>query len=147
MSWLPKKLIVVPLSFNDKNLEALNVALSMVDDPSHVHIVHVLPKLSAMEPGEVWGDVTPEKRMERTRTEIRKRLTAIEGGGERYKDCQIITRIGYAASSIAKYAKEVKAELIVLTSKGHSRTHNFFLGSTADDVFYETTCPILIIKK
>lgn len=91
----------------------------------------------------MWGDVTDEKRMERTRKEIEKKL-AFE---ERYSTCVIVTQVGSAASTIAKYAKKIEADLIVLSSRGHSRAHNFFLGSTADSVFHEVHCPVLILKK
>ena len=42
MSWLPKQTVVAPVDFSEDSLVAVDTALQMVDDPSHVHVVHVI---------------------------------------------------------------------------------------------------------
>lgn len=142
MPWLPKKLVVVPMAFNGDSLEPINVALEMVKAPQDIHIIHVLPKLSSMEPGAVWGDVTNETRTEKAAKEIRKQLA----GDERHGGCNLIVRVGAIAREVSRYAEEMDAELVVLASKTHSRAHSFFLGSAVDSILHEAHCPVLIIK-
>jgi nucleotide-binding universal stress UspA family protein len=143
MGWLPKKLVVVPLHFNDENFEPIDVALGMVEDPSHVHVLHVLPVLSSMEPGSVWGQVTDESRSEKTRKAILKRLEANPNHGK----VQVTVRVGNPAPEIARHAKESGADLVVIAAHAHSRAHNILFGSTVDGVIHSTHCPVLVLKK
>ena len=39
MGWLPKKKVIVPFDFSENSLAAVDTALQMVADPSHVHHV------------------------------------------------------------------------------------------------------------
>lgn len=142
MPWLPKQRVLVPMAFNGDSLEPLNVALEMVESPENVHIIHVLPRLSTMEPGAVWGEVTNESRIGKASKEIRKQLT----GDARYDRCSLVVRIGGVAREVSRYAEEYQAELVVLASKTHSRAHSFFIGSAVDSILHEAHCPVLIIK-
>lgn len=139
MSWLPRNRVVVPLDFGDESLKPLEVAMSFVAEPSDVTVLHVLPRLSTMEPGVAWGSMTDETRIARATEEVQKRLMNYEGLG-------IVVRIGQPAKVIAQYAEEVEAGLIVVSSHGHSRAHDIFLGSTVDGLLHQTTRPVLVLR-
>ena len=51
MSWLPRNRVVVPYDFSDESFEAISLGHQLVDEPGHLHVVHVLPELTATEPG------------------------------------------------------------------------------------------------
>jgi nucleotide-binding universal stress UspA family protein len=60
-------------------------------------------------------------------------------------DLDVRLRPGHAAELIARYAVEVRADLIVVGHKGHfARTH--LLGSTADRVANHARAPVLIVR-
>ena len=56
MNWLPRHTIVVGVDFSDDSFAARATAQEMVDDPAHLHVVHVLPILEPADPGRVTDD-------------------------------------------------------------------------------------------
>ena len=65
------------------------------------------------------------------------------GGGIGY---EILTRVGGAAEGILETAKAVGAELTVLATHGRAGLAHFFLGSVAEQVVREASCPVLTIR-
>ena len=53
---------------------------------------------------------------------------------------------GRPADKIVELAKEKKADLIVIGSRGLGGIEEFFLGSVSDRVADEAPCPVLIVK-
>lgn len=51
-----------------------------------------------------------------------------------------------AGLSIVRAAEELKVDLIALGAKGKSLKRNLLIGSVADSVLKDATCPVLIIK-
>jgi nucleotide-binding universal stress UspA family protein len=54
-------------------------------------------------------------------------------------------RPGHAAELITTYAREHRADLIVIGHKGHF-LGDYLLGSTADRVAHHAHCPVIIVK-
>ncbi|MBI3796312.1 MAG: universal stress protein [Deltaproteobacteria bacterium] len=65
-------------------------------------------------------------------------------GGIRH---EILTRVGDAAKSILQVAEEVGAELIVMATHGRIGLPHFFLGSVAEQVVREASCPVLTVRR
>lgn len=143
MSWLPKQRVVVPVDFSEDSIDAIDLAKQFVEDASHIHVVHVLPQLSAMEPGVVSGDVTDETRKAHVEKQIRKRLK----DDHDHEGLTIAVRIGVSHRQIVRYADEVKADLIVIPSHGRTGAAHLLLGSTAERVVHNAHCPVLVVKK
>jgi nucleotide-binding universal stress UspA family protein len=61
---------------------------------------------------------------------------------------QISTRssIGDAAEEIMAVAKDGRADLIVMGSRGHGRLAGLLLGSVAQKVLAHASCPVLIVR-
>ena len=59
---------------------------------------------------------------------------------------EILTRVGGAAEGILETAEAVGAELIVLATHGRTGVARFFLGSVAERVVRESSCPVLTIR-
>ena len=57
-----KTTVVVPIDFSDGSLSAVDAALEIASTSSGVHVIHVLPELSPVEPGELWETVNDETR-------------------------------------------------------------------------------------
>ena len=55
-------------------------------------------------------------------------------------------RTGHAAQQIVRTAREGGFDLIVLGAKGHSRIHDFLLGSTTDRVIDHAPCSVLVVR-
>lgn len=142
MSWLPKKLVVVPIDFTDESFAAAEAALSFVDTASDIHLIHVLPHLSPMDPGVVWDTVDDSSRQDHAEDALRAKLK-----GDAYEGINVAVSIGDPGHEIAAFAEETKAELIILPSHGQSTIKRILIGSVTERVVRLAHCPVLVIKK
>lgn len=142
MAWLPKKRVVAPTDLSELSRQAYRVALEMVDNPDQVHVVHVLPTLSPMEPGVVWGDVDDNSRRAHAEKAVRKFLEP-----ERADGAHVEILFGSPAMRIADYASKAEAEMIVLPSHGRTDAIHVLIGSTAERVVRYAHCPVLVLRK
>lgn len=141
MTWLPKKSVVVPVDFSDSSIEAVRVALELVESPSQVHIVYVTQPIHVAEPGMLWGTITDDARMETSTKALAERL-------EKESIAGVTTKVllGQPAHMIAEYADETKADLIVIPSHGRSGVTRFFLGSITEKVLRMANCQVLVLR-
>jgi nucleotide-binding universal stress UspA family protein len=142
MTYFPKKLVVVPVDFSPESLAAVDVGLTLVDSPEHLHIVHVLIDITPLEAGEVWGVVDPQSRIEQIQKLLHEKLTA-----DKYKGLHTAVLLGEPAHGIATYAQEKHAELIVIPSHGRTGITRLLIGSVAERVVRLAHCPVLVLRK
>ncbi len=57
------------------------------------------------------------------------------------------TRIGRPASEIAAAAKELDADLIIISTHGHTGLKHVFLGSVTENVVRVAPCPVLVVRE
>ncbi len=141
MSWLPKNKVVVPIDFSDQSLEAVTKARELVEDPSHLYVLHVLPVLSSVEPGVVWDSLNDENRCEHAESRIRERFDP-----DQYADVHIKAIIGEPGHKIAEFAESIGADLIMLPSHGHTGLRRLLIGSVAERVVRFAHCPVLVLR-
>ena len=141
MNWLPRKLIVIPVDFSDDSLAALDTAVELVDDPSHLHVVHVLPLLEVNEPGVIWATVDDESRAEHATEAMHAELTKRGHNG-----LDVVVRFGDPGHEIAQYAEEIAAGLVIVSSHGKSALKHMLIGSVAERVVRLAHCPVLVLK-
>jgi nucleotide-binding universal stress UspA family protein len=142
MAWLPRRMVVVPIDFSDDSLAALHVAKELVDDPAHLHVVHVLAIWEPNEPGVIWETVDEQSRTEHAADALKKKIA--EQG---LVSAQAVVRFGDPGHEIAEYAREAQAELIVVSSRGRSGLTRLLIGSTAERVARLAHCPVLMLKQ
>ncbi len=141
MSWIPKKNVVVPCDFSEDSLAALDVGLQLVAAPSDVHVLHVLPQLSPLEPGELWETIDDQSRVEHATQMIRDRLA-----DPKYQDMRVEVRFGDPGRTIARYAQEINADLIVMPSHGRTGLAHMLIGSVAERVVRLAHCGVLVLR-
>jgi nucleotide-binding universal stress UspA family protein len=142
MTWLPRKTVVVPIDFSGDSFAALQTARELVDDPNHLHVVHVLPVLEANDPGVIWHMIDDDSRSEHAAEALAKELAH---RGHRLP--QVAVRFGDPGHEIAQYASDIDAALIVLSSHGKSGLTRLLIGSVADRVVRLAHCPVLVLKR
>ena len=142
MAWFPKKNVMVPVDFSPESMEAIDVGLSLVDQPAHLHIVHVVIDITPLEAGEVWGVIDPQARIEQVEKTLREKLA-----DPKYADIQLAVLLGEPAHGIANYAQEKQAELIVIPSHGRTGLTRLLIGSVAERVVRLAHCPVLVLRK
>lgn len=141
MTYFPKQLVVVPVDFSPESLAAVDVGLTLVDSPQHLHVVHVLIDLTPLEAGEVWGVVDPQARIDQIQKLLREKLADAKYGG-----VHTAVLMGEPAHGIANYAQEKHAQLIVIPSHGRTGITRLLIGSTAERVVRLAHCPVLVLR-
>lgn len=141
MSLIPRQKVVAPYDFSDGALAAIDVALTTVESPDHVWAVHVLEEVSPAEPGEVGDAVDHDARRARAMQYLRADLA-----DQKYKDVHLEVRFGDPGHTIADFAAEQKADLIVMPSHGRTGLKRILLGSVAERVVRLAHCPVLVLR-
>ncbi len=142
MHWLPKQSVVVPVDFSDPSLAAVDTALEMVEFPSHLHVIHVLPVLTAGEPGIMWDTLSDETRNQHAEAQLRDRLS-----DAKYRGVQSSSIVGDPGHKIAEHAEALSADLIVLPSHGRTGLKRLLIGSVAERVVRLAHCPVLVLRQ
>jgi len=140
MSWFAHNCVVVPIDFSEASIGALSTAKELVEDLSRLHVIHVIPPLSATDPGVIWGEIDESSRRDHADEAIRQRL------GHRYAKAHVCVAIGDPGHEIADYAESVGADLIVMPSHGRTGARRVLLGSVAERVVRFAPCPVLVLK-
>jgi nucleotide-binding universal stress UspA family protein len=142
MPWFPKQCVVVPVDFSAESIDAIGVGLALVDQPSHLYVLHVVIDITPLEAGEVWGVIDPQTRIEQMEKALKQRLA-----DPKYQGIQLSVVMGDPAHGIAQFAEEKKAELIVIPSHGRTGLTRLLIGSTAERVVRLAHCPVLVLRK
>jgi nucleotide-binding universal stress UspA family protein len=140
MPWLPKHTVVVPIDFSPESLAALNSALELVEDASHLYAVHVLPDLLDA-PGIMWETVSDQSRKEEVERELRQRVT-----DPKFARLKTNVFIGDPGLEITAFAERLKADLIVIPSHGRTGLKRLLMGSVAERVVRLAHCPVLVLR-
>lgn len=142
MGWTKVNTIVVPVDFSEESLAAVDTALQIADSAKALHIIHVLPELSPLEPGEVWETINEASRTLHAQRALRERLSA-----DIYADVTIEILFGDPGHAIAQRAEAIKADLIILPSHGRTGLAHLLIGSVAERVVRLAHCPVLVLRK
>lgn len=110
----------------------------------HIHVLHVHPPIPI---GRVQAHVGHRTLEEYYREESEAKLVEarrrLEAAGLAYT---LHIHVGLPAEVIAKEAKELGCELIVMGSHGHGMVASLVTGSIAAKVVELSSCPVLLVK-
>jgi nucleotide-binding universal stress UspA family protein len=140
MSWLPRHRVVVPYDFSEEAFEAIRLGHQLVDDPAHLHVAHVLPELTATEPGVIWATIDNASRMQHAQEALEEKLAD-------YPEVQLNVGFGDPGRVITDLAGEIEADLIVIPSHGRTGMKRLLLGSVAERVVRLAHCPVLVLRQ
>ena len=141
MAYFPKGSVIVPVDFSKESLAAVDVGLQLADSPEHLHIVHVLIDITPLEAGEVWGVTDPQSHMQQIDKLLHEKFA-----DAKYRGVQLTVLLGEPAHSIANFAQEKHAELIVIPSHGRTGITRLLIGSVAERVVRLAHCPVLVLR-
>jgi nucleotide-binding universal stress UspA family protein len=126
-------------------MEALDYAVSIAKQfHAAIHLLHVYPPDEASAPGAGHLLFESAEAIERLNEELtgihRKHAPTF-----RPENCHI--RGGRPHQEIVQLAREIDADLITLSTRGHSGLKHLLLGSTAERVVRSAPCPVLVARK
>ncbi|MBA3314301.1 MAG: universal stress protein [Planctomycetota bacterium] len=132
------KTVVVPVDFSDDTEASIRAGLERVEDPSGLHLLHVVFPLDVRTHGLLPAEVSDRSREETAETHLRE-LTTLLGA----ETAHITVLAGDAGLQTADYAKKVDADLIIVPSHGYHGVKRFLLGSTAERIIRHAHCSVL----
>ena len=134
--------IVLPIDFSDASLRAASAALQLAGGAANVHCIHVLQPLETISPGAVWGGVTDTQREKSVREHATQFLT--DNG---LSEATFATRLGQPAHEVCEYARDVNADMIVISTHGYHGMKRVLLGSTAETIIRHAACDVLVLRR
>ncbi len=134
--------VVVPVDFSGESANAIRTGLQLVDDPSSLHLLHVLLPIDDLSPGVLMGEVTDKTRMQHVRSHLEK-LAQGNGAAAAHQ----IVLLGIPGLEIADYAKKQSADMIVIPSHGYHGMKRLVLGSVAERVIRHAECSVLVLRR
>jgi nucleotide-binding universal stress UspA family protein len=135
--------IVVGLDGSPPSRQALVAALNLAGPDTRLTVVSVeedLPHYVAMR-----GEFDENKRAaDEFFARLGREAVALAGQYGRTIEHRIL--VGHAALALVEYAREHKADLIVIGHSGHSGIWGTFLGTTADKIMRHAPCSVLVVR-
>jgi nucleotide-binding universal stress UspA family protein len=98
--------------------------------------------LVVIEPSVAWATIDDERRIEATERQLQDVLA--DG---KYRGVQVKVLVGDPGHSIADFAQDIGAELIILPSHGRTGLKRMLIGSVAERVVRLAHCPVLVLRK
>jgi len=139
------KRILVPVDFSDGSKKALRYALPFArEHRAAITLLYVVtPACGAGEYSSV-DFAQLEAGLKRSGEKELARLAA-ELAGEVPADT--LVRVGSAASTIAKVAADLNADMIIIATQGRTGLKHVLLGSVAENVVRRAPCPVLVVRE
>ena len=136
--------VVVALDFTPASRRVLEHALRATDPAGTLHLVHVVEWVPMLVDGTFAG--YGSSREMRARNDASAAKLA-----EFAKECGTLRTTtdsveGNAASSILEAAERRHADLLVIGTKGRSRTARLLLGRVMERILRQAQCPVLVVR-
>jgi nucleotide-binding universal stress UspA family protein len=139
----PFRRILSPVDFDDNSLSALEVAAQIArQNDGTVLLFHVVPMTITPTDMPVYVDIY--KGQEETAKEKLRLIAARRLQGIKY---ELSTHVGEPAGAILRTAKRSAADVIVMATHGRRGFSRVMLGSVAEMVLREASCPVLCVRR
>ena len=139
--------VVFPTDFSDLSLKALPLARRMAAVlDAELHCVYAVEEPHIYATLDMGPVAIPTA--EELAASAESRLQSFVADQVKGLDHPVHTRVltGRPAEEIANYANEVNADMIVMTTHGHSGVKHVILGSTTEAVLRHASCPVLSVR-
>ena len=142
-----KKAIVFPTDFSEISLAALPLAKRMASVmDAQLHCVYTVEEphiYATLDMGPV-----PIPTADELAGSAQTRLTKFAADHLSGLGAPAVTKvlIGRPSEEIVRYASDVGAEMIVMTTHGYSGVKHVVLGSTTEAVLRHASCPVLSVR-
>ena len=141
------KRILVPMDFSECSKKALQYGLALAKlHNSAITLLYVVPSPSyaAVE----YGGIDYAALEAQMRADGEKELAMLVVDEVRDKArADIAIRTGSPANEIVEVARELPADLIVVSTRGRTGLKHVLLGSVAEHVVRYAPCPVLVVRE
>ena len=143
---LALKNILVPVDFLDCSSKAIQYAVPLA--LFHKSVITLIYVADPGYSGGVYGGVDYIYLERSLQEESKKKLMTL--AKEQIPvdiSSETLVKIGYASEEIVKAANQLPADLIVISTHGHTGLRHVFLGSVAEHVVQRAPCPVLVVRE
>jgi universal stress protein A len=137
--------ILVPMDFSEASEQALDYALTLASTfKSRIILMHVV-ELIVSSPDANFGDVPLDTGQLVAVSAKRLEKIAADKVPAALLETTLV-RTGTPYREITAAAKEMKMDLIVITTHGYTGLTHVLLGSTAERIVRHAGCPVLTVR-
>ena len=138
--------IILPVDFGKTTDKLVEGAVKFAKETNgRICLIHIAP----MDIGFSVGDLGMQYITEIEENEIKQELLEINALEQRIVaqgvDCEHLLKQGIAKEMILEYAREKKADYIVMGSHGRSGLYDVFIGSLTKELTKLSPIPVLVI--
>jgi nucleotide-binding universal stress UspA family protein len=134
--------ILCPIDFDDNSLAALHAAVDLArHSDGTIFVLHVVPMIVQPTAMPVYVDIY--KSQEETAWARLKDIARKDLAGVKY---ELLVQMGEPSGTIIRTEKKVNPDLVVMATHGRRGFSRFFLGSVAEVVLRESSCPVLTVR-
>ncbi len=148
MITLDTKKILVTTDFSDTSLLAIKHAASLAKcTKGEIYLVHIITK--HWEQFNVFTPNVTIESIEKGSTAVQEKLEELAEGirSEYGVSVTTVVNTGNPTSEIVKFAKEIKAGIIVMGTHGYSAWEDLTIGSNALKVITKSPCPVITMSE
>lgn len=138
--------ILVPIDFSDCSRKALRYAIPLAKEHcAALTLLYIVPRqYSTYDYGGPNMPSLEAQMFVGAEKELRKLLEEELHGGV---PAEVMVRTGAAAEDILQAAKELPADLIVMSTHGRTGLPHILLGSVTEHVVRRAPCPVLVVRE
>jgi nucleotide-binding universal stress UspA family protein len=143
----PFRTIVAAVDFSETCCEVVQAALALArDGDGHVWLIHAVPHVIqtpwVVDASGVDVDDLQRQWVAEAETQLADLAAALHLEPRRVSPEVVV---GPAASEIVRYGNERGADVLVLGSHGRGVIRRFLIGSVAERVLHEASCPVMFV--
>jgi nucleotide-binding universal stress UspA family protein len=140
--------IVHPTDFSPASNPAFKKAVDLAkENNASLAIVHVLPTLPMVADAYVAATAYDEMlRAHRAQAERSMARLVKRARAAKVRATGKVVDFGVLSEAIVRFAKRVRADLIVMGTHGHGMIAKALLGSVAERVIGRASCPVMTVK-
>lgn len=138
--------VLVPTDFSSRSDRAVNYAVELARRlESHLTLLHVVPAPYAID--YTLGGI-PDGKWEEVRHRADQKLeAALQRARIRYESVDTLVRVGSDLhEEMIGAAREVNADLVVLSTHGNKGWKLLLFGSDAEELLIKIPCPVMVIR-
>ncbi|MGA8658914.1 MAG: universal stress protein [Chthoniobacterales bacterium] len=138
--------ILAPTDFSPNSDRAVDYALQLAQRlGAKLTLLHIVPEPSALD--YTMGGISTEE-IEEWLTEAEKRLSEqLARAKVEYQEVDSVRRTAlYPRDEIVKFATELPADLLAISTHGYTGWKHFLFGSDAEKILEHAPCPVLVVR-
>ena len=140
------KSILVPTDFSAASFKAMEYAVTLAEMfGAKLTLAHIVVPVAA--PDLVYGPVAWDEAVAIKTAQERLAELKHSRGAAAARKVRTVVRRGHPYSEIDQIAKDIGADLIVVSTHGRSGLQHLLLGSVAERVIRHAPCPVLVVRE